>query len=332
MRQHEFITETVNEKILVNLDVEKLTNIDNTIGYLRYIKDKLFNITNKESEEFKKYKGELKEYTSLLSTYKQDYIEYLDSFSPFIPQIKSECSYYLNIFKQTDSCLYSGRKLHGALYVDKSIENRKPMSSSNLAQIEFDDALKALNIEARRSNSIFTTSSFGHSSNYGYAKYVIIPKNTAVFSWSMLHDDLVLGTEKFIHLHEDSPFLNILKDELDEVTEEYHSAGSNVQISLHCYLYILRDFIKQNYRNKDSSIEYLKKHFPNSPVLKIADRFPKYDFVPAININKFQNEYKIINTNLDKAMETNHEILIHGEYYGIHLSVWPDLQEKLFGK
>ncbi len=187
----------------------------------------------------------------------KQFTDYLAQFDNFIPQINAECKKYLSVFKQTDECLYSARKNRGALYQDRSLIDRIPVDSDNYMSILFDRQLDKLGVKAQRKNSIFTSGDASQISaylNFGQnttrTRYIIIPKDSADFSWSKTHDDIILDDAKD---------------------------------------------------------------------------------VPA-NINKFQAKYQIDSTNFVSALKSGNEILIHGEYYGIHISVWPDIKIKLFGE
>jgi len=71
-----------------------------------------------------------------------------------------------------------------------------------------------------RSNSIFTTTDRGQASNYGRV-YAIFPKDGFKFTWSPLHDDIVLHSIAELHGKIKSSKIPTDKDELFDEFNDY---------------------------------------------------------------------------------------------------------------
>jgi len=107
-----------------------------------------------------------------------------------IEQIRQDCGDYLAIFRSTDRYLYRGTRVVGDIYVGRSRLDRGTKDSDPKFSDMIDQELEARGFAARRSNSIFAMSASILTGLYGVA-HVIIPKNTAQYTWSLTAGDMV---------------------------------------------------------------------------------------------------------------------------------------------
>jgi dephospho-CoA kinase len=111
-----------------------------------------------------------------------------------IDRLEKEAGRYWNVYKEIGRVLWRGRKLTAqyAVFQSTSRTGRTPADSDTGATRLYDQALDQLGIKAKRSNSIYTSNALYRAHAYASTAYVIIPKNTANFSWSRVETDLVL--------------------------------------------------------------------------------------------------------------------------------------------
>ncbi len=169
----------------------------------------------KDPKEKTKFKKLLKDCEKELSKIKP----IINSETAIAKRIQKECSNYIKVYDQINNFLFRGTTNGGSIFEATSPINRHPKDSSNLLSKEYDEKLKLLGIEALRCNSTFTTGSSNQASDYGSKVYVIIPKNTAVFSWSFIYSDLVLDSthrRALLGPRYSSKLKDVIKKELDK--------------------------------------------------------------------------------------------------------------------
>jgi hypothetical protein len=135
-------------------------------------------------------------------------------------KIKQECGKFYNMFKHSKNVLYRGVGDHAAAFESVSPINRKPKDSSQVNSLIFDNKAEELGIIARRSNSIFTTSDKNQAFGYGNV-YVIFPKSSADFSWSITYKDMVI--------HADT---NLMSMTLQQFQDKYRLDQTNLEAAL----------------------------------------------------------------------------------------------------
>ncbi len=229
-------------------------------------------------------------------------------------KIQKECSKYLKVFDATHRVLYRGTKKTGVIFEGESIENRRPMDSSKSDTLRYDNLMTLLGIKALRSNSIFTTSSLDSSSDYGQISYVIIPKNTAVFSWSRIHNDLILDHMGSYVKDYPKEITNVIDSEIERADKEYNNLVWKLKSTLIDYKFKLYEIL--GFTEKSTIVDNLKwisLKFPESPVLKytreLLNREPDLD--------SFQKKFRVTNKNFPAALKSENEVLIHGAYFAI---------------
>lgn len=121
---------------------------------------------------------------------------FADDVKNAIPFIQKHCSKYLPIF-QSHGFIYRGfdtPDFHHPVFYGYPRKNRMPVDSNPHLQETFDEILYDMHIDARRSNSIFCTSSEITARAYGM-QYVIIPCNDAKYAWSTMDPDIILSSQ-----------------------------------------------------------------------------------------------------------------------------------------
>jgi hypothetical protein len=237
-----------------------------------------------------------------------------------VKRIEKECSNYLQIFDKTHKELFRGTNLSGSVFEGVSIENRRPRDSTRKNQIIYDNYLKLLGIEARRSNSIFTTSKFGFAAGYGSEVYVIIPKNTAVYSWSRLEEDIVLSDDEELNFWISEKIISMIEKEINTMVFSISAYSTNEKDvpKMRLYTEKLKDILSNNQKTIIINLEWISKNIPKSPLLKYKNTLLN----PKPDLKAFQQEYQVTNKYLSAALTARHEVLIHGEYFGIHIDDW----------
>jgi hypothetical protein len=307
MKINELLLEAIHKHLLVQRwrDEDTLKQIEAVIDFSNKALSK-----PKEDEEA---------YESLLSTkaeFERQIVstkEEMKDIELVVNRIEKECSKYLKIFDNTSKVLYRGTSSTGAVFEGESIENRRTKDSNTAKTVEYDTILKSLGIEARRSNSIFTTSDRSQANRYGNTMYVIIPKNTAVYSWSRQQKDVVLDKQVNFIKHP-IKLQNIIKKEMS-ATRSLFRTGSDVKSKLlYKYLDYLDDILYIFSLSKfPLYFEWIAKYFPKSPILKYVDILLN----PTAEIKQFQMEYQITDKDFKLALASGYEVLIHGQYFAI---------------
>ena len=104
--------------------------------------------------------------------------------------INVHCSDAVEAFLQTDQLLFHGnRGLKGFIAMGSSPEHRRPKDTNPNTQRLIDYKLREAGFKALRSNSIFATSRYGVTKQYGRT-YVLFPLNGFDFTWSNKIQDI----------------------------------------------------------------------------------------------------------------------------------------------
>ena len=107
-----------------------------------------------------------------------------------INQLKTDCSDSISAMKTAEDFLYRGISTDMSdAFIGRSRENRKPIDLPQHYQDTIDLSMKAVGMEALRSNSIFCSGALSQAGCYGEI-YIIFPVNGFKFSWSPIVKDL----------------------------------------------------------------------------------------------------------------------------------------------
>jgi hypothetical protein len=191
----------------------------------------------------------------------------------------------------------------------------------------FDAILDHMGIAAQRSNSIFTTSSIDHADEYGDHIYVIIPTNSAKFSWSQTKEDIVLTRSLLwrsaYRTQTPNYTANELKQLKNEVEKELKIAERQPDVlpdgdldrAKANKVFLLNQIKTSGYAVTDLlnyDLGIMGMYSLQERIMSNTDLMLRNT-----NIQKVQEEYQITDKNFEEALQLGHEVLIHGEYYAI---------------
>jgi cell fate (sporulation/competence/biofilm development) regulator YlbF (YheA/YmcA/DUF963 family) len=221
--------------------------------------------------------------------------------------LETECSEFIPAMQQAGKLLYRGTRDHVHQYEGRSREDRQVKDSNQEISRKFDETLMALGVKALRSNSIYTTSSYGFASSYGYNVYMIFPKNGFNFL-STNKRDLIL--EKWSQLM-DQDKLKELWLELDAWGQANVPNWSTTNIGR-----VLR------YKEYEYVYGRVKENFDwDGNRLNLPEKF-NIDEKEWITPEGVAKEFDPNTTNIIDPIKSGHEILINGEYWALEKRSW----------
>jgi hypothetical protein len=252
-----------------------------------------------------------------------------DQLQTIADQIRSECSNFVKTYRSTGQVLYRAHPgSKGPLFKARSFERRMIRDSNAQAADLFDAILENMGIEARRRNSIFTTSDWDQATNYGAHVYVIVPTNSADFSWSRTQKDTLL-TRSFLarsvyrtaepnYTIEELAWIKGTVDEYIRRTEQQPNTLPDGERNREKRLVLNKlNQIKTSGYVLSALLDYdlsvfgdfarVQRHIQSNIDLMLRNT----------DVDKVQAAYQITDQNFDAALRSGHEVLIHGEYYAI---------------
>jgi len=270
--------------------------------------------------------------------------------------LNEKCGDYLAIFKKTNKVLYRGtdRGLAQA-FSGRSRDERKPKDSNPAAHRLVNIALTKLGIAARRDNSLFTTSDQNMAAEFGVI-YIIIPENSAVYSWSA-EPDLTLAPST-VRMHSTSRDWKLLRratmqaGQIGEVARTAGSQGSqrenktgydvlkydvgsaNHLLSIAHGMYMDgKDFwvkLMSDPITAKPHLDWVVENWPDTVLGAYIAREMYRSLTLPVEIDplKLQATYKFTDTHLETALANSNEVLIHGEYIAVRPGVWNALAEQ----
>lgn len=247
--------------------------------------------------------------------------------------IQIECSDFLSAFISSDRLMYSGiRGVKARAFRASSPATRRSVGGDQSATHAFDQMLSQLGFEATRSNSIYTTSNIHLARNFGKL-YVIIPKNSAKYTWSQVKTDnnmIILNSEDI------EPFIQwpFSKDAITtEIKIMRKQLGSSAKDShqIREYLRILEDLLEPVLAVDKQDENFIRQYYPKSPAIALLDQLADTDS-RTYDLKKFQKKFRMKKDRLVDALQSGNEILIHGEYYAFSHLFWPNVESLLLRK
>jgi hypothetical protein len=221
--------------------------------------------------------------------------------------IDKHCAKYIIEVQLAQKWLYRGlRDADYPAFVGNSMQYRKPKDSDPYYSQQFDYMLGLLGIQALRQNSIFTTSRAQMTKFFGQT-YVIFPIDGAhVFSYTS-EPDIVLDSRealRWANLHKIDEFKDFLRD-----LEQSHPDDA-VRLAAELTVKATDEQVFRTLPNLSHSM--LKGHVP--------EKF--WDWKTYLDLDKFVENYKPTDRNLHVALTKTYEVLIHGGYVALKLSVY----------
>ncbi len=223
--------------------------------------------------------------------------------------LETECSEFIPQMQQAGKLLYRGTREHVGQFEGRSRWDRQTKDSSTEVSNKFDEIMSELGVQALRSNSIYTTSSYGFASAYGDNVYIIFPKNGFHFLGTNKRD-LIL--ERWGQLMDQDKLQQLWK-ELDEWgranVADWKDTSIARSIRYEEWDYVYRQ-VKENFEWEDN---------PNN----LPEKF-KVDEKEWVTPEGVQKEYEPNTTDLAEAIRSGRELLINGEYWALKKRLWED--------
>lgn len=244
----------------------------------------------------------------------------------WLDRIQTDCTQYLAQVKKAKKWLYRGTSGTNA-FVAKSWLTREPKDSNKEAQVLFDQMLAQLGFVALRGNSIFTTSDFWHTKEFGDKTYVIFPVDNASNYTYTNQGDIVLDNVADVGF--DTDVSDKLKKELLPYLNKIESKyGNKVPNALRDLIYnteakwstwghvqsVLEKFIKTTKKSHD-----------------IPEKFLNADISKLLTPQSFVKKWEPKQTNLAQGIKKEREVYVSGVYYALEAETYGDFIAGKFG-
>ena len=231
---------------------------------------------------------------------------------PWLVKIDTDCTQYLHQVKQANKWLYRGSEGDDA-FVSKSWLTRQPTNSNPEAQHLFDQMLAQLGFVALRGNSIFATSNFAETKQYGSKTFVIFPVDGASHFTYTNTEDLILDDITDVGFTEETsnqlkqellPYLLLTQKQLgDKASPVLNALITQTNNTWQSWMGV------QNYLDM-----FLKTGIPH----EIPEKFLDPDLVKhATTVHAFVEKWEPKHTNLAHALLTFKEVYVSGAYYAL---------------
>ena len=228
-------------------------------------------------------------------------------------QIEQDCARHLELYQNLGLGLYRGIKTNVGVIHAHSPTNRRPRDSERAVTAAYDYALEAEGIQARRSNSIFTSSDPDFASEYGALYYVFPVDNRSTYSWSGTRDLVLDSTD--------------IKGILDyDKIREYRINMSGVVSDMS--LPIETRNAANHLLNLINDTHFFDRLYEDGP-----DQVPglHMPWQSIVDTKRVMQVYQVQDDNLDDAILSGNEVLISGEYYAVSKFFYYDFVSKKLG-
>jgi hypothetical protein len=252
-------------------------------------------------------------------------------------QIRTNCSWYLEIFKKQNKYLYRGRWNSDELaFQSKPPQKRNPLDSDREATKLYDQMASMLGIKALRSNSIFVTSDPELAADFGQVYYVF-PFNSCAFTWSRNLGDTVLrygSLDLFVEDHS-LKIMRVLDSEYNKLRGISRAKMPPEKLAYFKILEKMQLVFEYNEypsSNPKQTAKKIREVMPKSPLIALLEKPIEYD------AQKFQKAYKLASESvgfaspeqsLTAALKSKNEILIQGPYIAVKKTLWPHIKDLL---
>lgn len=238
----------------------------------------------------------------------------------WLEKIQTDCVEYLTQVKKAKKWLYRGTSGPNA-FVAKSWLSRQPKDSNKEAQVLFDQMLAQMGFVALRGNSIFTTSDFWHTKEFGENTYVIFPVDGQSHYTYTNQDDLVLDNVSDVGMDAESskelkqellPYLIKIKEKL----------GKKIPMSL-------TELLHQTnaYWTSWADVKPQLDKFINATksTHDIPEKFLDPDLTSKlISTDAFAKRWQPKQTDLAQGLKKQREVYVSGVYYALEAETYGD--------
>lgn len=240
------------------------------------------------------------------------------SIGPFLQKLETECSDALASMRRTHKGCFRGSNRTNTIFLGNPRTERRPLDSSRMMHHAYERLYKEHGFTATRSNSTFVTSDAKMARFYGPV-YAIFPKNGFKFTWSLVSEDIA------VPLDDEIKFLDVNK------VYQLNAEGAKYPRNQLAFEHGMpRDTIGQPFQwdpKKNIFVNlFTAQKYHNMPVSTTDLAQSEY-----IDTDKLYKNFLIQDTNFDAALEAEHEIAIHGTYYGFSVRHCKDLLVNLIG-
>lgn len=281
--------------------------------------------TEKEFEDLKvAYQTYIENLKAELEKAKQ--VQKKDPLESYMKAIAKNCKTVVKTCQTTGKLLYRGtRSSNAPAFYGKPYDERRAKDSDKMLNDAFNYALRMDGVEARRDNSIFTTTNKNFAEGFGNELYIVFPRDPFNFTWSDKIKDLILNSETM----GDMVNQTIIEMIMNEVWNNEETK---------------QEFIKNYAYQRGIEPERVewdpKKINENENSRYIFSKYTMYDSFKSIQpiIPKLSEEYKLyddfkywtsaetiienfglhVDEDLEGAFNRRFEITVRGEYYAIH--------------
>jgi hypothetical protein len=245
----------------------------------------------------------------------------------WLDRIQKDCVQYLQEVRKAKKWLYRGTSGPNA-FVAKSWLTRQPKDSNREAQILFDQMLAQLGFVALRGNSIFTTSDFWHTKEFGDKTYVIFPVDGASHYTYTNQADLVLDSVSDVGLDYNAS-QQLKKELVPYVQAELDKLGNKKpSVALKDLMY----YAASTWASWEGTAIRLKAYVKKVPTHGIPAKFTD----PATTLNMittdgFVKKWEPKQTELAQGLKKEREVYVSGVYYALDAEVYGDFIAAKFG-
>lgn len=227
--------------------------------------------------------------------------------------LDQECSEFIPDMKRAGRVLYRGVTESADQFEGRSREDREPKDSNPDVSAKFDEMLTKMGFETNRSNSIYTSGSFGFAESYGTHVYIIMPKNG--FDWLIADErDLVLDR-----------WSKLADNQMMEAYGKQIAEWMKVNDADTYKFYDLESMVA--WENWDRITDYAIENRNNWNLPPDMQRTWN-DF---ITLEAFKHRFNPSNIDLAAAIQSKREVLIRGEYWALRNDKWADTIKQHYG-
>lgn len=325
------------ERKEIELKIRDLENalrkIDDQEYHLQLIgKQTLVPGTEKEFEELKQaYRDHI---DKLRQKLKDD--DKPDRFDKYMAGVVKNCPTVVAACKATGKLLYRGTRETAAAFYGKPYDERYAKDSDRTLHNAFNNALKEAGVEARRDNSVFTTTNRDFAEGFGNQLYIVFPRDPLHFTWSNKIKDLILNNENmgdmvspatvtdimeaiFADETAKAAFTKAYKNELYISTDEVYYDESRIRENGAADYAFSKGYFRAGFDSVGATLPHLGPEYQ-----KYAD-FENWVDSEAI-ITNFGLQ---VDEDLIGAFNKRYEITIRAEYYAIRADLEKRVREYL---
>ena len=238
--------------------------------------------------------------------------------------IKNKCSDAVAAMQSTGRVLYRGTSYTQDIYIGKPFTDRRTTTSHQKIQEVYDNAIAKEGFKALRSNSIFTSTSREFATGFGNHLYIIFPVNGFDFTWSKTIKDIIIKTRHVANWLDnnivtalwDKIFTNdAAKNRFLELVDMDQSDGDPDDGNIP-YVYKKAYILESDGFFGSSRLATDLKAMQQLAAEGLIEGVPT-EMSELVSSEKVVKNMNLSHENFAAALNSGHEICIHGTYYAI---------------